>query len=62
MRQQVFNHCQLDQMSVCMADNHLEQQDCSFYEEAQHASRCMYYVFDEYCDCLKAQMNARKMD
>ena len=20
--------------------------------------RCMYYIFDEYCDCLKAQINA----
>ncbi|MGD8256540.1 MAG: hypothetical protein PVG70_16215 [Desulfobacterales bacterium] len=62
MRQQIFSHCKSDQMSVCMANSHLEQQNCSFYEESQHASRCMYFVFDEYCDCLEAQMKAQKTE
>ena len=62
MRQQIFNLCKSDQMSVCMANSNLKQQDCSFYEKSQHASRCMYFVFDEYCDCLRAQIYARKID
>ena len=62
MSQQILNHCKLDQMSVCNASNHLEQQDCGFYEESRRASRCMYYVFDEYCDCLQAQIDARIID
>ena len=60
--QQISNLCKSDQMSVCMANSNLEQQNCSFYEKSQHASRCMYFVFDEYCDCLKAQINARKIE
>jgi hypothetical protein len=45
-------------MSVCTADSKKLQTDCSFYEKSQFAERCMYFIFDEYCDCLNAQLNA----
>ena len=45
-------------MSICTADCQKQQTDCSFYEKSQHANRCMYFIFDEYCDSLKAQMNS----
>lgn len=60
MQQQVVNFCKLGQMSVCTANSKKEQLNRSFYEKSQHASRCMYFIFDEYCDCLRAQMTARK--
>jgi hypothetical protein len=62
MRPEIMNLCKADYMSVCTANCCRDQQGCSFYEQSQHASRCMYFVFDEYCDCLKAQLNAREMD
>jgi hypothetical protein len=57
---QVVNFCKKEEMSVCTAENQKEQLGCSFYEKSQFAQRCMYFMFDQYCDCLKAQMNAEK--
>jgi len=59
-QQQVVNFCKLGQMSVCMAGNEKQQIDCSFYDKSQHANRCMYFIFEEYCDCLSAQITAKK--
>ena len=58
MDSNVSNFCKLEHMSVCTADTTQQQGDCSFFEKAQHANRCMYFIFEEYCDCLKAQLNA----
>jgi hypothetical protein len=58
MNSTALNFCKRGQMSICTADTIREQGDCSFFEKSQHADRCMYYIFDEYCDCLKAQINA----
>ena len=52
------NFCRQEEMSVCTADCQKQQTNCSFYEKSQHADRCMYYIFDEFCDSLKAQINS----
>ena len=58
MNSTVLNLCKLEQMSICTADTARKQCDCSYFEKSQNANRCMYFIFDEYCDCLKAQLNA----
>jgi hypothetical protein len=58
MSYQDVNFCKQEEMSICTATNMNQQTGCSFYEKSRFAERCMYYIFDEYCDCLKAQMNA----
>lgn len=55
-----INFCKQEEMSICTAGDCKQQVDCSFYEKSQHANRCMYFIFEEYCDSLKAQMNAVK--
>jgi hypothetical protein len=55
----VVNFCKQEEMSICTACTKNQQTGCSFYEKSRFAERCMYYIFDEYCDSLKAQMNAR---
>jgi len=54
------NLCKKGLMSVCSAENKTEQEKCVFYEKASHEDRCMYFIFDEYCDCLKAQEDITK--
>ena len=56
----VVNFCKREQMSICTADNQKQQVGCSYYEKSQFAERCMYFIFEEYCDCLTAQMNAQQ--
>jgi hypothetical protein len=58
---QVTNFCKPEQMSVCTAGNVKEQAGCLFFEKSRQAERCMYFTFNEYCDCLKAQLNARRV-
>ncbi len=55
---QSVNFCKPAQISICTAANQKEQAVCRFFEKSRHAERCMYFVFNEYCDCLKAQLNA----
>jgi hypothetical protein len=52
------NFCKQEEMSICTADSRNQQAGCCFYEKSRFAERCMYYIFDEYCDCLKAQINS----
>ena len=59
---QVANMCKLDLMSLCIANNKKDQSNCSFYEKSQNASRCMYFIFEEFCDCVQAQIAAKKRD
>ena len=54
------NLCKKGLMSVCSAGNKAEQEKCAFYEKASQENRCMYFIFDEYCDCLKAQEDIAK--
>jgi hypothetical protein len=58
LRGQAINFCRPEQVSFCTALNQKEQSGCSFYEKSLRAERCMYFIFDEYCDCLKAQVEA----
>ena len=60
MSQLVVNFCKREQMSICTADNQKQQLGCTYYEKSRFAERCMYYIFEEYCDCLTAQMHAQE--
>ncbi|MGD8970479.1 MAG: hypothetical protein PVG01_03660 [Desulfobacterales bacterium] len=55
-----MSYCRQEMMSVCAADNGLKQKECCFYEKSNGSDRCMYYVFEEYCDCLPAQRIAQQ--
>ncbi len=59
MGEQQLSYCREKMMSVCAAGNGHQQKNCRFYEKSNGSERCMYYVFDEYCDCLPAQKSAR---
>ena len=52
--------CKMSTLSVCTAGSQERQRQCGFYEKSSYANKCMYFVFDEYCDCLKAQMNTQE--
>jgi len=56
------NFCIAGIMSTCRAENTKEQKKCKFYEKASYENRCMYFIFDEYCDCLKAQDDLKHPD
>lgn len=56
----IVNFCKQEQMSICTAETQKKQAGCSYYEKSQFAERCMYFIFDEYCDCLTAQMNSQQ--
>ncbi len=47
--------CQRDLISSCTAQGHKQQMECRFYSKSSYNNRCMYYIFDEYCDCVEAQ-------
>jgi hypothetical protein len=46
-------------MSECIG-NIDEQKKCRFYEQATIRNRCMYRVFDSFCTCIDAQIDADK--
>ncbi len=50
--------CKTGMMSVCTAETDAKQESCRFYKISLHTNKCMYFTFDEYCDCLKAQKAA----
>ena len=62
MASSMVSFCKKDIMSVCTACSDVEQENCVYYEKSRQRNRCMYFIFDEYCDCLKAQMNATNKD
>ena len=33
-----------------------EQKNCKFYKKSSFSDRCMHFMFEEYCDCLDAQI------
>ena len=43
-------------MSICTAASESEQKNCKFYKKSSFTDKCMYFMFDEYCDCLDAQI------
>jgi len=48
--------CKRDIMSICTAASENEQKNCKFYKKSSFSDRCMHFMFDEYCDCLDAQI------
>ena len=60
MASPVVSFCKRDIMSICTASSDAEQENCVYYEKSRLRNKCMYFIFDEYCDCLKAQMDATK--
>ncbi len=54
----LVSFCKRDIMSVRTAYSDAEQKNCVYYEKSRLRNKCMYFIFDEYCDCLKAQINA----
>jgi hypothetical protein len=58
IKEQIMNFCKSEIMSICAADSKREQQDCIFFEKSNNASRCMYFVFNQFCDSLNAQLCA----
>jgi hypothetical protein len=54
--------CKKGAMSVCTARSVDEQQKCRFYQKSSYSDRCMYLIFDKYCDCLDAQKNTQKQN
>jgi len=60
MASSVVSFCKREMMSVCAAASDTEQNGCVFYEKSSLKNKCMYFIFDEYCDCLKAQIDAVK--
>lgn len=53
------NYCYTNLMSVCTAKDSEERKGCEFYEKSSIQIKCMYFIFNEYCDCLKAQTKSR---
>ena len=52
------NYCKKEKMSICTAEDPKQQEKCSYFVKSSYECRCMYFTFDEYCDCLKAQMQS----
>ena len=53
------HYCKVNLMSVCTAKDDKEREGCEFHEKSSIKNKCMYFIFDEYCDCLKAQMKSK---
>lgn len=50
------NFCKPGSMSTCTAGKSWKDQSrCFFAEKSTDMNRCMFYMFDEFCDCVKAQ-------
>ena len=54
--------CKRETISVCTACGVAEQKKCRYYQKSSYSDKCMYLIFDKYCDCLEAQMNTEKQD
>ncbi|MCK4777954.1 MAG: hypothetical protein KAS39_06205 [Actinomycetia bacterium] len=52
------NQCKLDPggCSGCLVNG--EYSKCKYGIKNSNIKRCSYFKFDEYCDCLKAQIAA----
>jgi hypothetical protein len=48
--------CKIDIVSICTAASESEQKKCKFYKKSSFSDKCMYLMFDEYCDCMEAQI------
>ena len=57
-----INYCKKGKMSICTAEDIKQQEKCRYFVKSSYEYRCMYFIFDEYCDCLKAQMQSKESD
>ena len=57
MQDSAISFCKRDIMSSCTASSLTQQKMCRFYKKSSYTDKCMYFVFDEYCDCIEAQLN-----
>ena len=57
-----FCYCKTGIVSICAAENERQPTYCRFYEKSSYSDKCMYLVFDEYCDCLESKLNASEGD
>ena len=57
-----LNFCKKGPMSICTAGSVNEQKKCRFYKKSSYGDRCMYFIFDKYCDSLEAQLNDEVKD
>lgn len=48
--------CKRDIMLICAAAGESKQKNCKFYKKSSFTDKCMHFMFDEYCDCLEAQV------
>jgi hypothetical protein len=39
-----------------MANDLSGRKSCEFYDKSKSRNDCMYFVMNEFCDCLKAQL------
>lgn len=53
-----ISYCKRDVMSMCTAESRKQQRRCRDYKKSEFSEKCMYFVFDQYCDCLTAQCRA----
>ena len=51
------SYCKKDIMSVCTAVSVSQQKNCRYFSKSTYKRGCMYYRFDEFCDCIDAQIN-----
>ncbi len=57
-----INFCNPTQgmMSTCEKEpNWKHQKECHFSEKSSHGSYCMYCRFEEFCDCVAAQIDSK---
>ena len=57
-----LSFCKKGLISVCTAAGVDEQKNCRFYKKSTYCDRCMYFIFDKYCDSLEAQMDDEDND
>lgn len=56
------NHCIPGHPSTCGAGQKWSgHSSCKYSKKATFASRCMFFKFDEFCDCLNAQLENEKL-
>jgi hypothetical protein len=51
-----LSFCKRDMMSICTAAGEGEQRKCKFYKKSSFTDKCMHFMFDEFCDCVEAQV------
>jgi len=54
--------CKKDIISSCDQNkNPTEQKNCTYYEKATKAERCLWLTFDKFCTSTDAQYNTKNI-